>query len=624
MDTLIFYGAYLFGFAIVFIYSAKEFNKPEYEYGSEDKNSDLDQDAGYTGLAKPTLPKYMADKTRYTVFMLLFSMFSVAIYFLFTKLLMMIPELGWLGENNHNREALIAVIAALVLVGVVKADEIQIGKMQFFLAWPKTLMFDLIKDWLHGFAFIPRLNFNIFNMLCYVDLDMDSVVVQENLQQIAAKQYRDDIDVSKYIEISDFKFAGNPNNLNARWSRLSYLIFCIGKWSDNPQFANQVKERSLGWLKLKSAYVGLIDKITDFRDKDVQMSQDEEKDLSDQVNKLLANCNRLVSCVAVMTAKPSEDPLKYISEIGFKVKHNAQSFARQGEFFRILFAMVPTIFAITYLFTLVDDRSIPQMFNSILIYVESAMIIMFLPIVMVIGLKRHLSIDNTWRVVPKDEPYQSIFDRPLILYSAISIATWVLSLLLMMLLISKNGLEATRVEWKYMAVFSFVSAISAFITCIRVDTPPRAYPNQAKLISRILGVPLVQGLLTALTVWIGLHLVPEIPADSLAFLKFPLMGFAIAMAIGVSLFYGKHSLEKREIDDREDCYQPVTIIQDEQQYYATMLNRSANGMMVMFSQARSIFQSGKKIEVVFEDGLRKIGSIVNLGADQMSIAYIDR
>jgi hypothetical protein len=624
MENLILTGTYLFGFIIVFMFSIKEFNSPEYPYKSDDSNSPLNREAAYTKLARPTLPKYMADRSRYTVFMLLFSLFAVALYFLFTKLLLLIPGWDFLGDDPNNLEALAALIAALLLIGVVKADEIQPQKLQFFMKWPKKILFGLIKDWLHGFAFIPHLNFSIFNQLCYLEFDIGSTDVLNNFQRITEKQYRDDIDVEKFIQLQDFKFSSNPANLIPRWARLSYLVFILDQWSEDTRFMNQVKERSLGWLSLRDAYVILIEKIARFRDKDVEMSQEEELELSEQVNHLLANCYRLISCAVIMTSKPSQDPLKFIADIGFKVNYGSQPAVHQGEFFRIVFAMVPTIIAATYLISLFEyQNDTIQLINRVLVYIESAFIIFLLPMIIAIGLKRHLSLDNAWRVVSENNPYKSFFDRPLWLYSGISVVSWLLSTLLMVVLLTQNKLNSSPIEWKYMAVFCFISAITAFITCYRVDTPPRVYKSRLKLLARTIGLPAIHGFLTAITVWVGLNMVPRLPENSEAFWKFPLLGFCISMAIGMALFYGKHCLEKRRFGEREYCRQPVTIIQNKQQYSGTMLNRSQNGMMAMIHQTWSRIKANSKVEVVFDDGPKRIGTIVDLDEHRMNVAYVD-
>ncbi|MCK5099347.1 MAG: hypothetical protein KAR45_14655, partial [Desulfobacteraceae bacterium] len=344
----------------------------------------------------------------------------------------------------------------------------------------------------------------------------------------------------------DYKNIGNPTGMIARWSRLSYFIFVVDKWSDDPKFKNQVKERSLGWGSLKEAYISLIETMVNFRDKNIDMSQDEEDELSKQIDHLLANCYRLISCVVIMTSKATEDPLLYINEIGLKVHPDGQIYTRRGEVFRIVFALVPTIIILAILYALFVPGTGPrEIIHDIIVYVVSAGIIMIFPIILVVALKRHLAIGKIWRVVTPENPYKSFFDMPLGIYVMISALAWGISLILMMLFMNDKGvMESNEMVWKSVAIFCFISAITAFITCYRSDIPPKIFKRKVNLLFTIFGFSVLHGTFTALTVWVGLIMSGSEPGSS-ALWQYPLLGFSISLAIGFTLFYGKHKVEHR-------------------------------------------------------------------------------
>ncbi len=624
MENIIVYGAYLFGFIMVFVYSVKEFNIPEYRYDNNDESmaEQLTSKSKYARLAKPTLPKYMADTSRYNAFKWAFASFAILLYFLFSKLLLKVPGIDGLVGKESN-EALVAIISLLIFLSIVKADDIKFSKIQFFIKWPKILIFGLIKDWMHSFAYIPGLGCDVFNVLCYKDIDIDSEEVKANIQKIVLKQYRNDIDSSKYIEINDFEHPGSPDNMTSRWTRLSYLIYVVNKWSTDPKFKNQVKERSLGWLSLREAYITLTESIAKFRNENEDMTQDEEEELSKHVDHLLASCYRLISCVVIMTARSTEDPLCYIHELGLKVTPGEQMFSRRGEIFRVVFAMVPVISVIAFSYTLLEPASdIDEMIKNIFIYIESAFVIMILPLILVRALKRQMIKSHAWKVVTPSDAYPSFFDMPLKIYTSISILSWGISLVFMMLLLSKNGLFASELaEWQTTAIFSFISAITAFITCYRTDIPPHIYSNRLTFLMGISKMPFIHGALTALTVWVGLHLSTSEQYTDYQNWQYPLLGFLISLVIGFMLFSGKHNVERRKISKRETCEEPVIIVQGEYQVPAMMINKDSNGVMLMLSQARTLLQANKTIEVILADGLKKMGSIVKIDLRRVNISY---
>ena len=54
-----------------------------------------------------------------------------------------------------------------------------------------------------------------------------------------------------------------------------------------------------------------------------------------------------------------------------------------------------------------------------------------------------------------------------------------------------------------------------------------------------------------------------------------------------------------------------------------MLNRSQNGMMAMIHQTWSRIKANSQVEVVFEDGPKRMGTIVDLDEHRMNVAYVD-
>jgi hypothetical protein len=620
MDNLLVNGSYIFGLFVVIIFSIKEFNAPEYNYHDKEDDDSLIDKSPYAKLAKPTLPKYMADTSRYNVFMVIFIAIAALVYVGFAKLLLIMPGAEYITDDN---EALAALLSALILVGIVKSDDFGSKRIQFFMKWPKTVVFVLWKNLIHNSAYIPGLSCDVFNALCYEEIDLNSEVVKKNIDGIVSKKYREDFNTNQYIEANDFNNTGNPTGMIARWSRLSYFIFVVDKWSTDAKFMNQVKERSLGWGALiKEGYIPLIGKIAEYRDKNVNMTQGEEEELSKQLDHLLANCYRLIACIVVMTARASENPLYYIKRIGLNVHPGGRMYSRRGEFFRMIFALVPTIAVIVVIYAVVGPTIGPeQVILNIINYSAYAGIIMIFPIILVFALKCHMSLNKTWRIVTPETSYKSFFDMPLGIYTMVSILAWIISLLSMMVFMSgKDLMTSNMLQWKSASIFCFISATTAFITCYRTDIPPKVYKSNIKRWSFIGWCSVVHGSFTALIVWVGLIL-SGTKYDSESLIEFPLLGFVIAVIIGFTLFYGKHKTEQRNLNDRKYCTESVMVRQGDYKVPAIMLNKSPTGVMLMLSHARSLIKDNNTIEIIFNNGMRKVGSIVRRDAKHLNVAY---
>ena len=103
------------GFVLLFVFSLKDFNAPEYPYGSDDE--DIIDSALYARLAKPALPRYMVDPSSYLLFMFLFGVIAGLIYMWFTKILLSLPLDLVSGEKGKT--AVSALLSALLIVGIV-------------------------------------------------------------------------------------------------------------------------------------------------------------------------------------------------------------------------------------------------------------------------------------------------------------------------------------------------------------------------------------------------------------------------------------------------------------------------------------------------------------------------
>ena len=247
MDSLSI-ATYGLGFVVVFFFSLKEFNAPRYYYSSE--NDDLVNLAPYAKLARPALPKYMADPTSYAVSMLVFAVIAGLIYYWFACIISNLPlisEKPW--ENFFS-----ALVSASLMVGIAKAEDIPFEKAKFLAKLPKKLVFGLVKDWLHSNVFIPRLGQEVFHILCFAEINYGSERVEANLKLLLDAGEKKGAVPGRHLDRSDFATPGNSRTMTTRWARLSYFMLIVDQWRQDDRFKSHIREQSLGCLHLKNAY----------------------------------------------------------------------------------------------------------------------------------------------------------------------------------------------------------------------------------------------------------------------------------------------------------------------------------------------------------------------------------
>ncbi len=622
MDNSFLSISYVFGALLVVVYAYSDFNKPVSVFKEEEGDGH-----NYGMRAKPSLPKYMTDRSKFFMVSILFILAAVMEYYVVAKLLPIMPGINNLLETEGKNKALVdagmPIVSALLLLGLVKFSELprkvnkyNLIRLEQYFDIPRKVLFDFIKRELHDYARIPEMWRSIFESLCYELLNIESEVTKKNIERLLNKKYTDDAVRRDLIE-SDFR-VGNSRNLIWKWARLSYAINIVEDWNEKPLFNSQLKETSLGWTPLRRAYIDIIDDVITHREG--LLDDEQQINLSNKIEDMLANCHKLMACVVIMVAKKTEDPLVYIQEAGYLVIPGNRFTVPRNETFRVMSTMIPAIVLISLAINIISlvggSLEAGDFIRNVLTYVLSAIIILVLPIVFILALKRDLSMKRTWPMVTRNNHYNSIFDMPLGIYSLISLGTWLLSTILMMVVNHPDKLN-NIVDWKRLSVFCFISAMTAFITAYRVDIPPIVYSKRKLLyIGRLRGA-LIQGMLTAVIVWAGLVMFPA-EVISGAIWKFPLMGFVVAVVLNITLFYGKHTYERRRIL-RNYVKESIKAVIKGQAEDATLLSKSDGGASVKLNRSRSL-PMGTEIELLIDD-LRFCGQVVGADANELSIAY---
>lgn len=604
MGDLLVSLAYVFGGLLVAIYSYFAFNSPEYVFEEAD-----DGQKNYGTLARPGLPRYMTEKFRYHMYCSFFVLFALVQYLLLAQLLPIIPGVeGFINSQGDNKpliDAAMALGSALLLLGVVN-----------FVKWPRIVLFDFMKGWLHSFASIPEMGRRVFCSLCYAQINYDSDEVKARIETLLQKNYLEESKPRQDLEKSDF-CVGNAKTIIWKWARLSYLVNLLEEWNNQPIFTAQLRESSLGWVRLRKTFIDLIDDV--IRARKGQLNEEQKVHLNDGLDELLANFNRLMACLVIMVATPTADPFDYIRKAGYLVVPGAQFTAKPGEVFRVISVLVPAIAlsCILLMSVLPGNTELRDYVSTIFVYLYWGMIILVSPIVIVLFAKRHLSMQGTWPIVTKNNPYRSFFEMPLLTYTVISLLAFIVSTTIIMVTRFWSTIDNPQ-SWAQMAVFCFISAITAFFVAYRTDIPPRIYPTYVLYtLNRLKGAAL-QGALTAMTVWIGLILFH--PGMALAkMLGFPAMGFFVGAILHFSLFYGKHHVEKRCMP-RSYVSESITAEIAGVRMKADVVNRSELGVgLKIFTNY--LAAKGSEIELIMPNDRRINGKVEWVEGGEMFVLF---
>jgi len=285
--------------------------------------------------------------------------------------------------------------------------------------------------------------------------------------------------------------------------------------------------------------------------------------------------------------------------------------------------MFPLIALMVGIFAFGAQSDVGDVIQRIFTCIESSIYLFVLPILFIISVNQHMAVSGTWAAVCSDTPPKNFFDRPLGLYLILSGISYAAALFFMMLRISPHahGLVAPKSAWLSMGIFCSITAVTVFFICIRCDSPAKIFKTRLKFSIFVLQYSLPHAVFTAVIVWTGLKVSPSPNRVYQDFWQYPLMGFVVSIAIGTTLFYGKHKIEKRSETDRTECDEAVQVILDGLELQTRLINKSANGSMLRLAHTHIMLQKNARIEIIFRDGIKKIGAIVEAKTNNLNVAY---
>ena len=619
MDVIIKYllpVSYIFSGLLVALYAIYVFNIPPYTYKQdrEDEENDGNELDEYSNCAQPSLPKYMTEKSRYNFFLAIFVFISISLYTILGALL---PEEIASITGFDNPRAANFFIASLIIIGITG-----LGTTRY--DWVKYLLIGPIRDWIHIYAKIPTKGRNLFYVLSNSDISYQDPVGKQYIEDILNKDCSGDGQPRQDLTLDDFN-VGNRDTIAWKWARLAFCMNFIEEGSKQGAFKSQLDEASLGWHRIQKEYRKTISSI--IKKKNNDLDDDEEVALNDHLKRLLASAYRLISCLMLMVSRPDEDPVRRLKVVGFDVTPEHRYFISSKEVVRVVASVFLAIIVLSTMANIFTRIT----FNNQLVYVASAFAILIMPIIIVISMKKHLCPSGIWPIAMPGKDY----DRPVMVYLATSFIAWFVTTGLMILL----GMILIKLDYPKideetlsldMLIFSSLSALTALFAAYRIDIPPRVFSFKLNHILWRIGGGMVQGIATALLLWICLMIVEyggEIyPPAGLSTDKwselvlYEVLAFATGFTIFISLFFRKHFHERRH-EKRKVITAEVQAIINGFTQMATLMNITNGGAAIRMAR-NLVLPKGTLVELLLDSHTTRPGVVISQSDDVMHLSNI--
>jgi hypothetical protein len=620
---------FLVGFLVVFIFSINYFNHPSYKFVDDDKSlTDDDNDV----LLEPALPKYLTDRFEYNFYLAAYVLVTEVIYIM---LVLFLPDLVSNGDTEDRTSFIPTqgniILAALIITGIAPN-----------LPYVRQLL-ERSKLYLHQKAQIPRKGQNVYrqiknNMPCY-----SSNIIGEILKD--SRFLADDTDTSNSPrpDLSEEDFKLGRWTIEARWAKLTYLLYFVDKWSRSPPFISYIGNRELQYSSIDKAYENLQRKITEH--KAGKLSEVESIRLHTRLDATLHRTYRLLSCLLYLAAKTDTAVDNYLDDLGyasterkdFPIPWNTVVIMIAAIVFSIVIGSIISVFVSQFGVSAINSNISTR---DIISWTGYGVPFIVIPVLAVLFIKRYLSTrSESWPVVTEDARYNSYMDRPWHIYFLVALFAYLVGAVVLYSLsvtaafINQKELEYIRVL-RVVLAWSSVVFLTAGYTAFRLDSAPdRAHKPRKHYLMRCIGA-CSQGLLTSSLVYfvyihtagLPLNIFREETGDYSRLFVMCLIAFFLGLSINLATGLGR--LRQRRKHGRRLASRPVILNIDDASLPAETVNISQEGALVKANEtlmsSSHIDTSGSAVIIVSNgDGETTRAKIVHVRGDRIHLFFED-
>jgi len=585
--------AYGFGFIVVFLFCLHYFNEPKYKVVDTKlvKGSDKDR------LVEPVCPRFMTNRYIYRYYLILFIVFSELLYIIVANLL---PDLTGKDTGAYYN----AFASALILTGFLPS-----------LPYIRRLM-DKVKFIIHDKARIPDSGQNFYHFLRANPIRYLDSAVEDLLED---KVY------GKGLEQGNF--APEGGHVEARWTKLSYLLFHVDKWSKSAPFRGSLKKREMHWPSIQSSYLTLQESWNAFQSGN--LSEDQQNLFENNLRELLFETYRLLACTLFDAERPYKDINIYTQELGYGA-YSEQVFFPSNQkvalyaistFIGILVGAAVAGLIAWLVGPAVSWLKITIRADQISMWVLYGVPFFLLPALFILTVKWYFSFSETlWPMVSPHRPYKKFSERPWGVYAFVTVLASIVGTLTLVAV----GALLGHVKWAKILEFntyqqtgkwSLVILVTAGFVAYRMDS--LISRNKLKNILLTCSGALSQGLFSSLAIFFSFMWYFNAGSFDLTRLTdqragqlfcYLLLAFIIGNLLFLTSRFNSRILERRVYERRKTKAVSVELASGRKTYPGSLINASKRGVLVqtdMSAQFREI------VNILLKKGIPIEGVVIS-------------
>jgi hypothetical protein len=449
MDIVYLYFA--IGFIVVFAFSVNFFNQPGYAF--IDQVKDVSGEAGDSSL-EPALPKYLTERFEYNLFRAAFVLITETVYILLVffsdEVIFVWDTVDSVGMGSSAasdagsdsasnplgtdlRERII--LATLIITGIAPN-----------MPGLKQLL-EKAKLYLHRKAQIPQKGRTIYRRLkqnqpVYLPSRIDRVLRDPRFTG------SDELHLRPDLEADDFKQA--PWTIEARWAKLSYLLFSVEQWSEKFPFKSYIQNPELKYEQIDTQYHSLRVMVANLKNN--TLTDSDRYKLENGIEAALNRTYRLISCLLYLAAKSDSIVDGYLDEIGYPASENNEFPIPWNTTVIIFLALCVSVVLGSALVTgglLYFGQQMPEDLTTgrIVRWIGFGAPFLMIPIIQVLFVKRYLSTrGDAWPTATEEGYYKSLGQRPWFIYFLVSLSSYVIAAMVLLVLTFGAQLVASNIK----------------------------------------------------------------------------------------------------------------------------------------------------------------------------------
>ena len=561
--------ALIIGLFLIISYSVRYFNQPLYNYAGDEIR--------YRDLILPIQPRMMTEFAAYRFYRHIFIGVMIVVYGLLVYALLTLGAAGPIDQGGLD-ERIINLLAKNKIITIVGSALLVIGLTRY----PKWFA-DMVGEFrkiLHEQARIPLKGRELFNKLLYLNINYENEVSQACIKNLLSDNPIEPGNKRLDLEREDFKNK-NRKDVIWKWAKLSYLLCCLKEYMESGVVGKHEADYNLGWRGLWSEYVELMDDIIEYRNPDSEMSKEEVSQIREDVRKLLYKTCRIIACLLILSAKPETGPEIWLEEYGYEIQVERRKWISLKNVFIVALVVMLSITISTFIFGAIYEGRHGDVITTtplqLLRHNIHAAVIFIFPVLLVIYVKRRLSVIGIWSAVHEGSQDKSFTERQWLIYFGIALIGWVLVNILMTLIVymqtdntallqrivmtsrtdvpegSLGGIITGAMKVKSGSAdqfgllfrafwpFSFIAFITILFAAYRVDIPPLLFKSPLRFYVRHIAFALFQGGATALTVYLAFKISSIDVINPVKQEFYYLLAFVAGAAMNVGFQFGKHT-----------------------------------------------------------------------------------